>query len=206
MEKIEIIKNKLVSAKAQKETIQESILKKGEQLKRLKKELFYCEKAMAIVQKVSLQTQQEFEYRFSEIVSLQLDIVFDNPYFFHIEFVETKRGIETKMFLERDGKKYSRVIGAVGGGVIDVIAFALQAALWKMKVNKSRNTILLDEPFHNLRGKKEQERLWMVLTELSEKFGLQFIVITPKNFEVENGKIFHVEKRGQKSVMMEQSV
>ena len=114
--------------------------------------------------------------------------------------------MESKIYLARDGKTYSNVTRNVGGGVVDVIAFALRIALWKLKTPQTRNTIILDEPFKHLRGKKEQQRSGLLLRELSNKLGIQFIIITPKNSVIEENsdKIFVIGKSGRRSIIEEE--
>ena len=87
------IRNKLERKKGQKEQILSSITKADTTIKGLEKDIIVSEKARTIMQIVAQETQQELEYRLSELVSLCLKSVFPNPYEFVVKFV-TRRDNE----------------------------------------------------------------------------------------------------------------
>lgn len=68
-------------------------------------------------------------------------------------------------------------MSASGGGAVDIAAFALRIASWSMNSPRTRNTIILDEPLRFLSG-DNQERASAMIKELSQRLGLQFIIIT----------------------------
>lgn len=76
------VRNIINKNKIRREEKQKQLNKKRDQLESLEKELLIAEKAGAIIKKVALLTQQEFEFKISEIITLVLEIVFDNPYKF----------------------------------------------------------------------------------------------------------------------------
>jgi hypothetical protein len=67
-------------------------------------------------------------------------------------------------------------IGFTGGGVLDITCFALRIAFWSLR--KNRNTIVIDEPFRNLHGVKELEKCSDMVKMLSDKLGLQFLMVS----------------------------
>jgi DNA repair exonuclease SbcCD ATPase subunit len=58
-----------------------------------------------------------------------------------------------------------------------VASFALRIASWSMEYPRLRNVIILDEPMRFL-SEDLQEKASAMIKELSEKLGLQFIIIT----------------------------
>ena len=142
----------------------------------LTKEINYSEKAQSIIQLVAQQTQKELEYHISDIVSLALETIFDDPYKFKIEFVLKRNKTECELLFEREGELINP-LSASGGGVIDVASFALRIALWTLQAPKSRNTIIMDESFKFV-SKNLLPRVGELLQELSKKLNLQFILVT----------------------------
>jgi DNA repair exonuclease SbcCD ATPase subunit len=134
------------------------------------------EKAREIVREVGLKTQQQLQYHISEITSLALQAVFEDPYELVVEFVQRRNKTECDLLFERDGDRIDP-ISASGGGAVDVAAFALRLAAWSMQNPKSRNVIILDEPLRFL-SKDHQEQASQMIKELSDRLGLQFIIIT----------------------------
>jgi DNA repair exonuclease SbcCD ATPase subunit len=142
----------------------------------VEKEIVFSEKAQAIIQKVAQETQQQLEYHISDIVSLALDTIFEDPYQFTVEFVVRRNKTECELVFKRDGERISP-LSASGGGVVDVASFALRIALWTLQNPKSRNTLILDEPFKFL-SKDLLPRACDLLQELRDRLSLQFIIVT----------------------------
>ncbi|MGD8707137.1 MAG: hypothetical protein PVI88_00455 [Nitrosopumilaceae archaeon] len=196
------LRKKIIKSKAKKETLEESLAKKRKLFLKLKEDIKTIDKGIIIVKRVAVQTQQEFQIKISEIVSLGLKMIFDDPYKFRIEFQEKSRGMDTKILLERDEKIYSDILGSVGLGVADVLSFMIRISLWKIKVPGTRNTIILDENFKHLRGQKEQQRILTLLKKISKKLKIQFIIVLPESFipDENDNKIFYVYKKKGKAV------
>ena len=134
------------------------------------------EKAQVVLQTVAQQTQEELRYYISDLVSLALDSIFDQPYTFELEFVQRRGRTEADMYLARDGNRVSPE-DAVGGGVTDLIGLALRVSLWSM-TKHTRNVLLLDEPFKFLHSREMQQRASELLKHLSQQLGLQIIMVT----------------------------
>ena len=84
---------------------------------------------------------------------------------------------------------------ASGGGAVDVAAFALRVASWSMQHPRSRATIILDEPMRFL-STDLQPKASEMLKQLSEKLGLQFIIIThEEELADEADKVFEIRQR-----------
>ena len=112
-------------------------------------EIEVCEEAQIIIQNVAQKTQQELQYRLSDLCSLALKAVFANPYKLTVEF-EIKRGkTECKLSFEKNGELFSPMDSS-GGGAIDIASMALRIAIWSITSPKTRNTLILDEPFRFL--------------------------------------------------------
>ena len=136
-----------------------------------------------IIQEVAKQTQKQLEFHISDIVTLALDTIFPDIYTLCLDF-ENKRGrTEAIITVEKDGEKM-KPMDDNGGGLVDIIAFALRISLWSLKPVKTKATILLDEPFRFL-SRGLQSRASQLLSELSKKLNLQFIIVTHEQTLIE---------------------
>lgn len=149
---------------------------KLDKIKHLKRSLRKHERAREIVKQVGLQTQKELEYHISDVTTLALESVFEDPYALEVKFVERRGKTECDLIFTRDGQQMDPMF-ASGGGALDVAAFALRVASWSMQTPRKRSTIILDEPMKNL-SEEYQDKGSAMLKEVSEKLGIQFIIIT----------------------------
>lgn len=141
-----------------------------------KKELYRTEKAHAIIQNVAQLTQDQITLHIEEIVNCAIDAVFPDQYQFNSNFVSKRDQTECEISLIKDDEKMNPMTDN-GGGVVDVLAFALRIALWNIQRGEKLNTIILDEPFRflsqNLKSKASE-----MIQDLSKKLNIQFIIVT----------------------------
>jgi len=156
--------------------IQEQILSTKESIKVETRSLQQHEKARELIREAGLKTQEQLQYHISDITSLALNAVFDDPYELQAEFVQRRNKTECDLYFVRDGEKVMPM-DASGGGAVDVAAFALRIASWSMFRPHSRPTIILDEPMKNL-DKMRQEKGSEMIKEVSKRLGIQFIIVT----------------------------
>ena len=173
------------------ETTKQLIKEKGRELRR-------HEQAREIIKQVGLRTQEQLQYHISDITSLALTAVFDDPYQLVVNFAERRNKTECDLLFERNGE-HMDPLSASGGGAVDVAAFALRIASWSMQRPKGNNTIILDEPMRFL-SEDKQEKASRMIKELSLRLGLQFIIITHEQTLTEYAdRIFTVTNKNGKS-------
>jgi len=165
------------------------------------------EDAQAIVQTVAKVTQQQLEYKVSELVSLALEAVFPEPYKMALDF-ELRRGkTEADITLIDPHNPDSKVdpMSSTGGGVVDVASFGLRVACWSMRKKRTRSTIILDEPFRYLSGDL-QEKASLMLKEISDRLGIQFIIVSHEQQLIDGkvDKLFEVRQRKGVSYIVRQ--
>lgn len=136
--------------------------------------LIKYEQAREIIRTVGLETQQNLQYHISDIVSLALEGVFTEPYQLKVEFIQRRNKTECDLLFVRDGKEIDPLESS-GYGAVDVASFALRVASWSM--NRNRNIIVLDEPMRFL-SEDYQEKAGEMIKELSNRLGLQFLIVT----------------------------
>ena len=200
MSDIQLLRNKLEQAKGQLQQTQYSLTSLQRELEEKRIYLHKHEEAREIIRKVGMSTQQELQFHITDIVSLALDSVFDNPYKFSVDFVQRRNKTECDLYFVRDGNKIDPLT-ASGVGAVDVASFALRIASWSMARPRTRNVIILDEPFRFL-SENYQEQASLMLKEISQRIGIQLIIITHELALTTNAdKIFNVSiKKGISSI------
>jgi len=194
MSSIQHLRNHLEQQKGKKAQIQKSISSLNLSTKEKKKDLRRHEQAREVIREVGLKTQSQLSFHISDITSLALDAVFNDPYALVAEFVQRRNKTECDLYFERDGNRVDP-LSASGGGAVDVAAFALRVASWSMQRPKSRSTLILDEPLRFLSA-DHQEKASVMIKELSKKLGIQFIIITHEPILASYAdKIFEVKIR-----------
>lgn len=168
-------------------TAKRSVRELGRQIKA-------SEEAQAILQQVAQLTQEELQFHISELVTLALNAVYGDLYTFKVEFVVRRGKTECDLFFEQDGHIIDPMT-ASGGGPVDIASFALRIALWNLSQPRSRNTIILDEPFRFL-NENVRPQASALFKELSERLGLQIIYVTNEPDLAEAAdKVFTVSQR-----------
>ena len=162
--------------KGQKQQIQNLLNSTKESLKTKQQELIDCEEAQIVIQKVAQLTQEELKIHISNLVTLALESVFDEPYEFEVDFVQRRGQSEADLWFVIDGERIDP-LSASGGGVVDVAAFGLRVSLWSLQKPRSRSIIVLDEPFKYL-SSNYQQKAGELLKVISEKLKLQILMIS----------------------------
>jgi DNA repair exonuclease SbcCD ATPase subunit len=149
---------------------------------------------------VARETQIEVAAYIESMVTLAIQSVFqDRDYRFLVKQVQRKNRTEVELMVQ-DGKKepyYPE--DEQGGGLIDIISFALRVVLWSLQPKRSRNVLILDEPFRFTGAYVEVAG--KMLKEVSQKLGLQIIMVT-HSIELANlaDRYWTVERNGDRSI------
>ncbi len=149
---------------------------KQRQIKKLKLHQTSVAEAQTIVETVSRTIQEEAHNQIAPIVSQCLEIVFDEPYTFHILFEKKRNRTQARLVFERDGVAIDPMTAA-GGGVIDVASFALRLSCLMLYKPKLRKVLILDEPFKFV-SYEFRDNVCQMLKQLSEKLHVQIIMVT----------------------------
>ncbi len=148
------------------------------------------DEARILIQKSAQITQKNLEEHIEKIVSKALKIVFlDEAKKFKVTFVTRRNTTECDLKLEDRGNLRDP-LGSNGFGEADIISIALRIAYWSL--GNTRNTLILDEPFRYLDGRR-MERASEMVKILSEELGLQIIMVTHESkMGYSADKRFHV--------------
>jgi len=201
MTNIQNLRNALEQMKGKRDQIQHGIDNAEQFIKEKKKDLRRHEQAREIIREVGLKTQQQLQFHISDITSLALEAVFDNPYKLITEFIQRRNKTECDLYFERDGNRIDP-LSASGGGTVDVASFALRVASWSIQRPRSRNVLILDEPFRYLSSDLLPKASEM-LNQISKKLKLQIIMVTHAEELIENAdRVFEVKIKKGKSLIM----
>lgn len=173
---VKSLRNTLEQRKGKRQQIEESLGQTKQRLQDYKDKLKVHEQAREVIRQVGIETQRELQYHISDITTLALDAVFDDPYKLVVEFVERRNKTECDISFQRNEDRIDP-IDASGGGAVDVAAFALRVASWSMQSPRTRPVIILDEPMKFL-SRDLQPRASEMIKELSDRMGIQFIIVT----------------------------
>ena len=172
--------------------LQSLIDNKQVELKRLTKRQQVLEDTQVLLQKTAQETQDNLKVHLEDIVNIALDTCFPGEYSFCMVF-ELKRGATVcEMYLEDDNGFTQDPLESNGGGLADIISFALRIAVWSL--SKPDNIIVLDEPFKFL-SVNLVPLAGQILHDMSKRLGLQFLMVTHDEELVEVAdKVFTVTK------------
>lgn len=161
-------------------------------LARLKKELSAWNEVRELALHTAQVCQQQVHKQICEVVTACLDAVFSDPYQFRFRF-ENKRG-RTEAIPEfvRDGLVISS-LKQLGGGVVDVAAFALRLACIVSAQPAVRKVIIMDEPFKFV-ARKLQKKIAAMLEMLAKKLGVQIIMTTHEE-DLEIGHVVNLSSQ-----------
>ena len=176
LRQIEFTDRNLSRLEGRRDQIRDQIRSSRSKLESLHAAVVHLEQALAVSQIVAQKTQEELEYRISEIVKMALESIFPEPYDFKIRF-EIKRGkTEANLLFKRDGEEIDPMT-ASGGGVVDVAAFALRLSCFLITRPRPEPFVVLDEPFRFV-SKGYMPAVAELLDELSRKLKIQFLMVT----------------------------
>lgn len=173
---VQELRNTVERLKGQRDQVLQALERELKDLRECRRSLARHEQAREVIREVGLKTQQQLQYHISDLTSLALEAVYDNPYELVVEFVQRRNKTECDLYFIRNGERVDP-LDAAGGGSVNVAAFALRVASWSMQRPRSNNVLILDEPFVNV-SRDLQSRACEMLKQVSEKLGLQIIMIT----------------------------
>lgn len=159
--------------------VRESITSTQSVLDKLRAEALVIEETGLVLQTVGQATQEQLGIKLEDVVTMGLETVFpdDTDWRFKADFVQRRGQTEVDLLLADSQGNRIRPSDQDGGGLVDVVAFVLRVALWSLS-RETRPTIILDEPWRNLHSREYHSRVARLVKVLSEKLGLQFIIIT----------------------------
>jgi len=137
------------------------------------------EEAREVMNIVGTVAQQKTKDVIESLVTQALQSVFGLDYSFEVESRINRNKPETFMYVVIGGKRFL-LKDELGGGVVDIVSFALRVILWAMSTPQTSNTIILDEPGKFI-SKDKLDTFGEMLQKLSKMLSIQFIIVTHEN-------------------------
>lgn len=175
-EQIDSLERRYIRLLERKEAAERKATELQAELERKKEEGNDLVEAKTVLTEAAKQTQTRIQVHISGIVSKALASVFDDPYEMSVQFVEKRGKTECELTFVKDDEQFDPMT-STGGGVVDVAAFALRIALWRLTTKRTNPVFIFDEPFKFL-SVSLQPRAASVLQSLSERLGVQIIYVT----------------------------
>jgi DNA repair exonuclease SbcCD ATPase subunit len=184
--KIELLGQKLNQAEGQYSLLKTQYEQHQAQVKilEIKKEL--TSKAIELLSVVQGITREKIKNEFETLVTYILKFVTEKDYQFVIEF-EKRGNLQELDFRVKtpDNIESLDMLDTCGGGILDLVSFALRIVLMQTAMPKIEGFVLLDESFKHL-STEYRERIPLLLEELSKKLKRQFIVISHETELIES--------------------
>jgi len=160
-------------------------------------------KARTLMSEASRLTQIRVKERIEGLVTLAIRSVFDRDYHFILNIEIKRNKSEIQLLVQEGGKEPYVPKDDQGGGILDVISYALRVVLWSLENPRSRPLFILDEPM-KWTGVLIT-RAGRMIKEISEKLGIQVLMVThdPELMEV-GDRVWRVEFADGRSVVTEE--
>jgi DNA repair exonuclease SbcCD ATPase subunit len=163
--------------KAEKSLLESQLKAKRREIKLGQETVDDLIEARRIVAEVAKLTQIQFKEYVENLVTIAIQSVFpEKGYKFVIEFDVKRNKSEAQLLVQSGDKEPYRPEDEQGGSIVDIISFALRIVLWSLQSPRSRNVLILDEPFR-FTGKLVSV-VGNMMKEISQKLGLQIIMVT----------------------------
>jgi hypothetical protein len=110
---------------------------------------------------------------------MALQAVFEEDIRLDLQFVEHKDKTTASIKFLR-GDLLTDPMDADSGGACDIASEALRDSLWCLKKPKTRQLMIRDEPAKNINDptREMQKRYAEMVRQISDRLGLQFIIVT----------------------------
>lgn len=174
----------------------------SERIEQLEHHVDLLTKARFVLAEVTRLTQAQLKGYIESLVTLAIQSVYDEDLRFVVEF-DYKRNKAEVSFWVKEGEDGEMFIpkDEMGGGLVDVISFALRVVLWSLQRPESRPVLILDEPFPA--AGVLTNRCGEMVKEISDKLELQIVLVThnPDLIEIAD-RVWRVEKVDGKSLVI----
>lgn len=182
------IRRRIAIARGEYEASRKRLQKERDRLSQLETRSKDVAEARSFVQVVAESVQRSCHDRIASVVSRCLETIFGEDAFqFEIDFDRKRGKTEAILTLSKDGHKVEP-LDSVGGGVVDVVAFALRIA--SIVASGKTRLVVLDEPFKHL-SRNLHPKARMLVESMARDLEIQFILVTHSE-ELQCGKIVEI--------------
>lgn len=176
---LEELRDLATRKRAEADLLTRSIADYERRLKDNQQELDDCIVAQRAITEVAKRTQLRVKGYIEALITKAVSPVFDRPFRFVLEYdVKGRKTVAQPLIVEGDSEVPQVPKEEMGVSILDILSFAFRVVLWRLERPRSRAMMWLDEPMRDVGKGKFLERAADVLREISQRLGLQLIVIT----------------------------
>lgn len=168
------IKEKLNTLKVKKQSNEELLKSRKQRLEEIKTETEEVLKSISVCQSVATEVQKQLSVKIDTIVNLALATCFGDEYTFKLNYVPARGKTEVEFLLLQNSKEIDPK-EQNGGGLVDVLCFALRVAVFN--ISHTDDIMVFDEPFRFV-SKGLREKVAEVVHTFSERLNIQIIEVT----------------------------
>lgn len=199
---IENLKIELNKRKGKLSLIQQQIKEKKFEKKKIQRSYKLNEKAQIVIQEVVRLTKEKLKYHLSDISSLAMASVFENPYNVIFDFLPRRGKIEADIWFEKNNSLFSPY--STGGGAVDIASLAIRFSCYTLQTPKTRPIMLLDEPLKFLKGKEMPMKGAELISEISKRLGIQVIMVSHNSTLIDCAdRVIRIEMENGRSIVDE---
>jgi DNA repair exonuclease SbcCD ATPase subunit len=182
---------------SERKTLGRQLKKKKLRYMRIGRDIEAHNETITILTETSRAIHKETIERIESVVTLAIRYVYDRPFEFRILLDEKRKNIEARMVVMEGEHEFS-IKDELGGGIVDIISFALRIVLWNIQSPKTRNLFFIDEPF-KWTG-VYIEKAGQMLRYLAKELGLQIVLITHDDALMEVcDRVYRISHNGTES-------
>ena len=196
-ERMEDCREELNRQIVQYNMLQEKIEDASNKYEKYFSELKSYDASITILQSLAGSLQNNVKDKIISIVQKALDATFPGM-FFDIEFVTRRDKTECDLLCTDAYGNKQDILTGCGGGLKQIISFALRVAVWSLDKEASP-VILLDEPMTFVSEGMRQLGADLITT-LSKDLGIQFIVVSHTQEVIAAGTCIYKVKQDKEGV------
>jgi len=188
------LKNRVKQDRARKDVLENTYNELSLKKEHLEHTITDAEQARVILQNIAQKTLQNLEFHISNLGTLALKSV--SPDFPELTATITIRRNQTEVdFLFKEFDNEQKPLDSSGYGAVNIVCYALRVSFWSL--NKTRNVMILDEPFRDLSPDLQHKASEMVKM-IADKYQLQHIIVShAEDINFSADKTFTVKKVGK---------
>lgn len=189
---IQSIKNKLNLLASEYAYLKRKYKEEKEHLQKCKQTEESHRQAQAILQEIAKKVQQKAYQTISQTVTRCLRLVWpERDYRVEILTERKRNHTESQIVIYKKEVLITDPVEEMGGGVIDVISFALRLVCLLMSKPTRRKVLFLDEPFRQIHESKS-DAICVMLESLSKEMSIQIVMVT-HNSNLITGKVIRIQ-------------
>ncbi len=175
---VQIYRKFLEAKQSEKILLTKQLADKKDAAVRKKRNVEYLLKARWVLAEAAKITQQQFSECVQNMVTMAIQAVYGLPLKFLVNFEIKRNKAECQLLVQEGDKEPFVPKDEMGGGLLDVISFALRVVLWSLERPRSNNVLLLDEPLKFLGKGELLNKAAIMVKDISHRLGLQIIINT----------------------------